>query len=147
MMGQSGGGPIMRIFLVPLLFLAACNTPGRPFHDVPPVRMEVAGSTFDVRVRGELAEAIRINPQYAPRLGALEVLAAFAMAEVSGCEVEGVLGDQAVMTGILDCGDSPERGNPLWMGGMIPRYDCLEVSQWAFENEGRSYSDFDCSAY
>lgn len=148
MMGQAGAGSIMRYSVVPLLLiLAACNRPGRPFEDVPPVRMEVAGSMFDVRVKGELAEAIRINPQYAPRLGPVGTRAAFAMAKVSGCEVEGVLGDQAVVTGILDCSSNPERRNPLWLGALIRSYDCVEVSDWAFENTGRSYSDFDCSAY
>lgn len=147
MMEQSGGGSVMRHSVSLLLLLAACNTPGRPFQDVDPVRLEVAGSTFDVRVKGELAEAVRINPQYAPRLGPIGPRAAFAMAKVSGCEVEGVLGDQAVVTGVLDCSGDPDRVNPLWLGVLTPSYDCIEVSQWAFETAGRSYSDFECSAY
>lgn len=149
MMGQAGCGSVMRYLVVPLLlFLAACNTPGPPFQDVDPVRLQVAGSTFDVRVRGELAEAIRINSQYAPRLGPIGPRAAFAMAKASGCEVEGVLGDQAVVTGILDCSDAPEeRVNPFWLGALIRSYDCVEVSDWAFEHTGRTYADFDCYAY
>jgi hypothetical protein len=147
MMGQSADGPVMRYSASLLLFLAACNSPGRPFQGTEPVRLEVAGSTFDVRVRGELAEAIRVNPQYAPRLGPIGTRAAFAMAKVSGCEVEGVLGDQAVVTGVLDCSSKPDRANPLWTGSLIRSYDCAEVSGWAFENSGRDYADFDCSAY
>ncbi|WP_082181853.1 hypothetical protein [Aestuariivita boseongensis] len=86
------------------LLLAACNTPGPGFRGVAAQRVTVDGSTFDVRVRGKLAEAIRINPQYAPRLGPIEGRAAKAMAQVSGCKVKKVSGDQAQLLGQLDCG-------------------------------------------
>lgn len=86
-----------------LCTLAACTDPSPHFYGVKAARVSVSGSTFDVRVRGNLAEAIRINPQYAPRLGPLRQQAAQAMAAVSGCVVTGVLGDQALMTGVLDC--------------------------------------------
>ncbi|MEM7081107.1 MAG: hypothetical protein AAF513_21030 [Pseudomonadota bacterium] len=71
-------------------------------------RIEVDGSIFDVRVRGGLAEAVRMNPQYAPRLGPIGSRAGVAMAQASGCEVVGVLGDQSVTTGVLDCDNRPE---------------------------------------
>ncbi len=83
--------------------LVACTDPSPHFHGVNATRVHVEGSTFDIRVRGNLAEAIRINPQYAPRLGPLRQQAEQAMAVVSGCAVTGVLGDQALMTGVLDC--------------------------------------------
>ncbi len=50
------------------LALAACDTTGRHFRDSPVTRVTVEGSVFDVRVRGNLAEALRINAQYAPPL-------------------------------------------------------------------------------
>lgn len=136
-------------YAIALLFFAVapCNTPGRPFQGVAPVRVEVAGSTFDVRVRGELAEAIRVNSEYAPRLGPIGPRAAFAMARVSGCGVEGVLGDQAVVTGILDCSGTRQGANPLWQGALIRSYDCAEVRDWASGTTGRGYSDFDCAPY
>lgn len=94
----------MRGFVLVLIcWLAACSDRVGHFAGVPATLVEVGGSRFEVRLRGTLAEATRVNPQYAPRLGPLRQQAATAMARVSGCEVRGVLGDQAVMTGILLC--------------------------------------------
>ena len=49
--------------------LAACNTPSIGFRGIDPATVTVEGSTFDVRVKGTVAEAIRTNMQYAPRMG------------------------------------------------------------------------------
>ena len=89
--------------MVILAAFAACNTAGPHFRGLPATRITVEGSTFDVRVRDELAEAIRINAEYAPRFGPIKRRAGIAMAQVSGCEVKDVRGDQAQATGILDC--------------------------------------------
>jgi hypothetical protein len=89
--------------LISLAMLSACNTAGPHFRGLPATRITVEGSTFDVRVRGELAEAIRINAEYAPRFGPIQRRAGIAMAQVSGCTVKDVRGDQAQATGILDC--------------------------------------------
>ena len=71
---------------------------------------------------GELAEAQRINPEYAPRFGPIRLRAGFAMAEVSGCKVKEVRGDQALATGLLDCGE----GGPKVRPGLDP-LDCIPV--------------------
>lgn len=92
--------------LLGLLLLASCNTPGPHFRDVPATRVRVNGSIFDVRVRDELAEGMRINPEYAPRFGPIKARAAFAIEAATGCQVLKVLGDQALVTAVLDCGDS-----------------------------------------
>jgi hypothetical protein len=63
--------------LLVLLLFVACNTAGPHFRGLPPTTVTVDGSTFDVRVKGKLAEAIR------------------TMAMVSGCEVKEVRGDQS----------------------------------------------------
>ncbi len=86
-----------------LIPFAACTVPQVFFAETEVARVTVGTSVFDVRVRGNLAEATRTNLQYAPRLGQLRAQAAQAMAEVSGCRVTGVLGDQALMIGVLDC--------------------------------------------
>jgi len=83
--------------------MSACNTAGPHFRGLPATRITVEGSTFDVRVRDELAEAIRVNAEYAPRFGPIKLRAGIAMAQVSGCKVKDVRGDQAQATGILDC--------------------------------------------
>lgn len=97
--------------LIALVFLlAACNTPGPHFRGLPATQVTVQGSTFEVRVRGELAEAIRTNTEYAPRFSPVRERAGIAMAQVSGCVVKEVRGDQALATGILDCRKKPKLG-------------------------------------
>ena len=96
----------MRFTIVPIIGLStllACNAPSAEFRDVPPTRITVDGSVFDVRVRGTRAEAMRVNAQYAPRFGPIRGRAGRAMALASGCDVVEVLGDQALAFGILDC--------------------------------------------
>lgn len=88
-----------------LFVLAACNTAGPYFRGAPATRIEVNGSVFDVRLKDDLAEAMRVNSEYAPRFGPIRQRAAFAMAAVSGCTVTDVLGDQALATGWLNCKD------------------------------------------
>jgi len=85
------------------LALAACNTAGPHFRGLPATTVTVEGSTFDVRVRGDMAEAIRTNSEYAPRFGVIRERAGRAMAMVSGCEVKEVRGDQSQATGLLKC--------------------------------------------
>jgi len=92
---------------VSLLFvlglLAACNMPSPGFRGLVPTRVVIDGSVFDVRVAGNEAEAMRINAQYAPRFGIIEGRAKRAMAQVSGCDVTKVTGDQALAFGRLKC--------------------------------------------
>ena len=106
--------------------LTACNTPGPHFRGLPATRITIDGSTFDVRVRDRLAEALRINSEYAPRFGPIRDRAARAMAQVSGCKVTEVRGDQALATGILDCGKGPPRDR------LLPgdSYSCYPVDNW-----------------
>ncbi|MEI4232603.1 hypothetical protein [Roseovarius sp. D22-M7] len=93
--------------------LAACNTPGPRFHGVPPVRVEVGQSVFDVRVAGLWAQAIRLTPEWAPRPAAVLPRAVAAIEAVSGCRAARLGGDQAVMIAQLDCGaGSPPRPQP-----------------------------------
>lgn len=93
----------MVYLLAVLLGLSACNTAGPHFRGLPATRITVDGSVFDVRVRGDLAEAMRVNAEYAPRFGPIRERARLAMAKVSGCRVTDVLGDQALATGKLVC--------------------------------------------
>ncbi|WP_294608637.1 hypothetical protein [Roseovarius sp.] len=88
--------------LLPLL--AACNTPGQEFRGIDPVRVSIAQSTFDVRVDGTYAQAIRLNREWAPRFEAVAPRGAAAIQKVSGCRVTRLWGDQAVMLARLDCG-------------------------------------------
>lgn len=131
----------MRWWFVFLMLMAGCNTPGPHFRGVPVTRVEVEGSVFDVRVRGNLAEALRVNRQYAPRFGPIRARAGHAMAQVSGCRVLEVLGDQALATGILACAGRP-RGWVVPTGAVA--YSCQEVDQWMNEGLGVEYTEFEC---
>ncbi len=129
----------MRLMLCLFVLLAGCNTPSPHFRGIAPTRVTVEGSVFDVRVRDNRAEALRVNTQYAPRFGPIRERAGQAMALVSGCEVVSVGGDQALAFGRLDCGNGPppkrkaerhldcvpERGTKLrQVGGYSVALDC-----------------------
>ncbi len=98
---------MLLIFLV----LGACGTPGPKFSGVAPVRVQVGASVFDIRVAGRRAEAIRLNPRPAMRLASVGVPAMLAIERVSGCRVDRLSGDQAMMWATLDCG----------AGALVPR--------------------------
>lgn len=133
---------MIRWSLIFLASLCACDDPSPYFRDLPATRVTVDSSVFDVRVRGNLAEAVRINSQYAPRLGPIRGRAAFAMAQVSGCQVTEVLGDQALTTGILSCKGRPPSWVPL---AAIVSYSCVDVSHW--QSGDFEYVEFDCDPY
>lgn len=134
-----------RWLVIVIWAVTGCGGPTPHFRGVEATRISVDGSVFDVRVRGNLAEAIRQNPQYAPRLGPIGDRAAFAMGQVSGCKVEGVLGDQAVITGVLDCGG--KGGGRNWIPISYANYSCIEVDQWVNEGLGMRYMEFECDPY
>jgi hypothetical protein len=111
------------VVIAPLL-LAACNTPGAGFRGVEPTRITAGGSTFDVRVVGVRAEALRLDTRWAPRLSSVAPQAVVAIERVSGCRVRRLAGDAALMTARLDC------GQPL---APLPRgktYDCDVYPVW-----------------
>jgi len=87
-----------------MVIVTGCNMPSAHFSGLPATAITVDGSDFDVRINGNQAEAIRTNMEYAPRFGPIRDRAARAMAQVSGCEVTHVAGDQALAVGKLDCG-------------------------------------------
>ena len=99
--------------------LAGCDMPGADYRGVETTRVSVAGSVFDVRVKGLRAEAVRVNTRWAPNRESVAVSAVAAIEGVSGCEVAGLDGDQAMITARLDCGSGappPRR--------VAPYYEC-----------------------
>ncbi|WP_299722857.1 hypothetical protein [uncultured Tateyamaria sp.] len=128
--------------LFSFVFAVACNTAGPHFRGLPATTVTVNGSTFDVRVNGRLAEAIRTNPEYAPRFGPIRDRAGKAMQIVSGCAVKEVRGDQAQATGILDCGKggpAPDRLKPQG------EYDCLTLDSHISPATHELVLDLDCT--
>ncbi|WP_170775274.1 hypothetical protein [Ruegeria lacuscaerulensis] len=129
-----------------LLVLAACSAGTPHFRDVPATRVAVNGSVFDVRVRGELAEAVRINMQYAPRLGPIRDRAALAMAQVSGCPILDVLGDAAVTVGVLGC-DREMAERLLLTAISRPNYECVDTGVFDDIGGDYGYQVFECTPY
>ena len=93
-------------FIVCLL-LTACDAPTRGFGGAEVSRHAVEGSSFTVHVKGDQAEAVRTNRQYAPRIGPLAGRAAVAMQQASGGRVTRIAGDAAVLVGALSCSAAP----------------------------------------
>ena len=132
----------MRSLMLLVLFVAACNTAGPHFRGLPATTVTIDGSTFDVRVNGRLAEAIRTNMQYAPRFGPIRDRAARAMEMVSGCAVKEVRGDQAQATGILDCGKG---GPPIDRLRPQGEYDCHTIDSYVSPATNELVLDLDCT--
>lgn len=133
---------VMRMMFLLLTVLAACNTAGPRFRGLPATTVSIDGSTFDVRVNGRLAEAIRTNPEYAPRFGPIQSRAGRAMEFVSGCKVKEVRGDQAVATGILDCGGGESTIDRLKPQG---EYECFTIDSYVSPATNELVLDLDCA--
>ena len=112
------------VYLLTVLALAGCNTPSMAFRGIGPTKVSVDGSTFDVWVKGLLAQAIRTNVQYAPRMGPIGKRAKAAIEQASGCEVYRVGGDQALISAVLDCGKGPPQPLPI-----VNDYECHSVGR------------------
>lgn len=111
------------------LLLAGCNTPGPGFRGIDPQRVSIGKSTFDVRVDplGARAQAIRVNPEWAPRRQSVEQRAIAAIEQVSGCRVAHLDGDQVVLVARLACASARARKAPRPLPPQPPQsleYDC-----------------------
>lgn len=103
MMRHLGG---MRIaLLLPLVCLAACDSPSPAMMGIPPTFVAVDGAEFSVRRNGTRAEAIRTNAMPFPSIGAIVHRAGQAMEQATGCTVDTdtLRGDQNVMRADLIC--------------------------------------------
>lgn len=94
----------MRWFMF-LCLLAACNTPTQRFSAQPVKTIQVGKSTFDVRVLGSEAQAIRTNMEYAPNWRFTAGRFLIAIEQTTGCTVaqKSLRGDQVVMEAALVC--------------------------------------------
>ncbi|WP_197919555.1 hypothetical protein [Thiosulfatihalobacter marinus] len=131
-----------RVLLFMGLFLAACNAPSPYFRGAGVTRVSLDGSTFDIRQRGRLAEAVRVNAEYAPRLGPIGQRAELAMEAVTGCDVVEIRGDAAQVLGIMDCGDGSGR---VPLASYAPLYvDCDVVDIWVPSGNATGYIEAEC---
>lgn len=88
--------------VVLILVLAACDSPGPDYVGIPPTRVTVDGSTFAVRRNGAEAQAIRLNAERRPGVGARAFM---AIERATGCQIRPgtVTGDPAVIYARLSC--------------------------------------------
>ena len=98
----------MQKFGIIVLFvgiLTSCSNSHPQYMSVQKQTVEVDGSRFDVRIKGDMAEAIRTNFEYAPKIGEIFPKAARAMEMASGCKVvpNSMKGDPALMVANLKC--------------------------------------------
>lgn len=135
----------MRYVLLAFVALVqiGCNTPSRDFRGLEAVQITVAGSTFDIRVKGNRAEAIRINSEYAPRLSGIAPKAFVAIERVSGCKVRRLGGDQALIHATLRCGNAPDAMVPLPAN---IRYECEIEDIYANRGLGEEVTEMNCAA-
>ncbi|UYV37899.1 hypothetical protein N4R57_01950 [Rhodobacteraceae bacterium D3-12] len=134
---DSGMRLLMCAALLPCLL--GCNTPSPAFRGVAPVRVTIGKSTFDVRVDGNRAEAIRLNWEWAPRLEAVAPRAVAATEKVSGCEVRKPDGDQALILARLKCA----KGSAAAPRERI-QYDCDVEDVYARRKRGEVIREMTC---
>ncbi|MDQ7070439.1 MAG: hypothetical protein Q9M48_06840 [Rhodobacterales bacterium] len=130
------------LLAITALALLGCNTPSRDFRGIEAVQITVAGSTFDIRVRGNRAEAIRINSEYAPRLSGIAPKAFVAIERVSGCKVRRLGGDQALIHASLKCGNTPDAMVPL---PVDIRYECEIDDIYTNRGLGEMVTEMNCA--
>ena len=77
-----------------------------------------------------------------PPVGPIKDRAGQAMELVSGCTVKEVRGDQALATGILDCGDG---GPPIDRMRPQGEYDCFTIDSYISPATNELVLDLDCT--
>ena len=128
----------MKLWVLTVLLLAACDTPSRAYKGVPASRVSVDESVFDIRINENRAEAIRINAEWAPSLKAIEPRAVAAIEQASGCKVKRLRGDQAMMIADLKCKGAPVPPAPV-------KLSCA-LSSVPFKGSGGEFTyDIDCT--
>lgn len=139
---RDAGAMSRMMIALAVALLAACNTPHPRFRGVEPVRITVGKSTFDVRVKGREAEAIRLNAEWAPRMEAVAPRAVMAIEKVSGCTVRRLDGDQAQAFAKLNCGKdaAPMRAAP----GRV-QYDCDIDDLYVNRGLGEQITEMTCT--
>ncbi len=96
---------MQRYGVLVLSLQAACGNSHPAFMSVQAQVIKVQGSTFEVRVKADEAQAIRTNFEFVPKIGDTFPKAAQAMEIASGCAVvpSSMKGDPALMVAKLNC--------------------------------------------
>ncbi len=102
----------MKFWVILAFFgVAACDSPHPRMMNSDAKVITVEGSTFSVRVRGDIAEAIRTNWEPRREHGRILARAVVAIEETTGCDVRQntLKGDPALVAAKIRCptGDAP----------------------------------------
>ncbi len=88
--------------------LAACDTPSPAFYGAEAHKVDYGGSSFTLRFKAGLAEAIRTNPEPLPSIAKIAPRAALAAMTIKPeCVAQWATGDPAMMILGLDCPGQP----------------------------------------
>ncbi|MDQ2095827.1 hypothetical protein [Rhodalgimonas zhirmunskyi] len=105
------------------------------------MRISIGKSTFDVRVKGNEAEAIRLNMEWAPRMEAVAPRAVIAIEKVSGCKVRKLDGDQAQAFARLKCAKG---ARPMHRGPGRIEYVCDIEDAYQYSGMDVAVADMTC---
>lgn len=98
------------VSLLLCLGLAACDAAGPGFRGTEKVVRRVEGSTFTLRFRGDMVEAIRTSPEAFPLFQTVARKATVAAQAETGCRADWVQGDQSmVLIGLACDGRKPPK--------------------------------------
>ncbi|MFW2544207.1 hypothetical protein ACN2XU_16350 [Primorskyibacter sp. 2E107] len=98
------------IFLTVFLLTSACAMGGPGFRGVEAIKTEYGGSKFTLRIRDNLVEATRTNPEMLPRFETVARKAGIAAQIQTGCRAAWVEGDPTMMLIGLSCnGETPPK--------------------------------------
>ena len=95
------------LFILALLLIAACDSPSLSMRNVPAQRVEIGDLAFQVRVKGDRAEAIRVSQNLFPKRRDVFEAATMAVERASACSVRSLDGDQAIVLARLRCKGEP----------------------------------------
>jgi hypothetical protein len=100
--------------VIAVLGVPGCDSPSPGFARYPQKTVTVEGSRFSVHYSPYKAQAIRTNPEWGARQGAMLVKGAKAIMMASGCEVlpATLRGDAALVKADIKCDGVPEKRRP-----------------------------------
>jgi hypothetical protein len=91
------------LILLPVLLVAACDSPTPAVSRWNKATIETGGMTFGVHWNADRAEAFRTSKHWRPALGEVRANAAAAIGQASGCRVGSIDGDHAIVKAKLSC--------------------------------------------
>jgi hypothetical protein len=92
-------------FAAVALVVLGCSSPGLEYAGTAPTRVDVNGRVFEVYVKGDRSQAIRVNREWGARQEDVLADARIAIERASGCAVDedDIRGDVTLVNATLSC--------------------------------------------